>query len=85
MIENWNKKIGKKGENQAKVFLRNSNYSIIESNFSQNTAEIDIIAKKEKTIYFFEVKTAFVKQSANINNYHPEERVNQKKKQKFTD
>ena len=53
-----NKEIGKYGENLAKDFLIKKGYDIIETNFHYSKmAEIDIIAKKNDTIHFVEVKT----------------------------
>ncbi|OGK23323.1 hypothetical protein A3F58_02510 [Candidatus Roizmanbacteria bacterium RIFCSPHIGHO2_12_FULL_37_9b] len=49
--------IGKRGESIAKEFLRKKGYQILEQNFYTRWGEIDIIAKKNKTITFFEVKT----------------------------
>ncbi len=53
-----NKTIGKYGEDLAKNFLIKKGYEILELNFRYSRlAEIDIIAKKDKTIHFVEVKT----------------------------
>ncbi|MFH0772844.1 MAG: YraN family protein [bacterium] len=49
--------IGKKGETYAKNYLLSLGYSIREQNYRTRLGEIDIIAKKENTIYFCEVKT----------------------------
>lgn len=45
------------GEKIAQGYLVNKGYEIIESNFYTKRGEIDIIAKKEKCIFFVEVKT----------------------------
>ena len=47
---------GKLGECIARIYLRLHLYKILEKNFKTNTGEIDIIAKKGKTIVFVEVK-----------------------------
>lgn len=49
--------IGKIGEQKAINFLKTNNYSILRHNFRTVFGEIDIIAKKNKTIFFIEVKT----------------------------
>lgn len=48
---------GSTGEALAAKYLVEQGYTIVEKNFSTRWAEIDIIAKKAETIYFFEVKT----------------------------
>ncbi|MFA6475251.1 MAG: YraN family protein [Patescibacteria group bacterium] len=48
---------GKTGENQATEYLLKLGYTILERNWSRRSGEIDIIAKKDTVIYFFEVKT----------------------------
>jgi putative endonuclease len=50
------KKIGKEGEDLAEVYLCEQGFTIIERNFRGRRGEIDIIAKKGKTLYFLEVK-----------------------------
>lgn len=50
-------KIGKYGEQKASDYLVQKSYKIIERNFRYRYGEIDIIAEKEDTIVFFEVKT----------------------------
>jgi len=49
--------IGHLGEQLATEFLRTNNYVILEQNFRIRLGELDIIAKKNNTIYFCEVKT----------------------------
>ena len=49
--------IGKKGEKLAKEYLEQNNYKILTTNFYCRQGEIDIIAKKEDTVIFVEVKT----------------------------
>ncbi len=54
---NHNQYIGKIGEQKASVYLKNHGYEILERNYRIRGGEIDIIAKKEKTVVFAEVKT----------------------------
>ena len=53
----FRKKLGKFGENLACKYLKNNGFEIIERNYQCRYGEIDIIAEKENTIYFFEVKS----------------------------
>jgi len=68
------KLLGKKGEDLACDYLRSHRYLILERNFQKRYGELDIIALKDKSLVFFEVKTrvghAYGK---------PEESVNSKK------
>ncbi len=52
-----NKKAGVIGEKLAAVFLLKNGYFILKRNFRSKLGEIDIIAKKNSTIHFVEVKT----------------------------
>ena len=47
---------GHEGEDFAAEYLKNSKFKVIERNYRSKMGEIDIIAKREKTLYFFEVK-----------------------------
>lgn len=49
--------IGHSGEQYAVEFLRTHNYTILEQNFRIRLGELDIIAQKNNTVYFCEVKT----------------------------
>ena len=49
--------IGLLGEKLAVNFLTEKGYEILETNWRFKRAEIDIIAKQEDTLVFFEVKT----------------------------
>lgn len=52
-----NRVLGKQGESLAARFLFRKGYKITARNFRVFTGEIDIVAKKESTIVFVEVKT----------------------------
>ncbi|MBN1685959.1 MAG: YraN family protein [Spirochaetales bacterium] len=47
---------GKRGENIAAAFLESSGYKVVKRNFRAYGGEIDIVAVKEKTTVFAEVK-----------------------------
>ena len=49
--------LGKLGEELAVEFLRKEGYEILETNWTFQKAEIDIIAQKENTLTVVEVKT----------------------------
>lgn len=49
--------LGKLGEELAVEFLQKEGYEILETNWTFQKAEIDIIAKKENTLAIIEVKT----------------------------
>jgi putative endonuclease len=49
--------LGKSGEKEAVKFLRAKGYTILETNYVYDRAEVDIIAKTGKTLVAVEVKT----------------------------
>jgi putative endonuclease len=49
--------LGKLGEEMAVEFLENNGYEILETNWTFQKAEVDIIAKKDNTLAIIEVKT----------------------------
>ncbi len=69
------RELGKKGESIAENYLRNRGYKIIERNFRTKYAEIDIVAKKDDTLIFIEVRS---KSGGNFGT--PEETINKEKK-----
>lgn len=51
------KRLGNIGETLACQYLLNHHYTIIERNFQKRYGELDVIAIKDKTLIFVEVKT----------------------------
>ncbi len=49
--------LGARGEEMAVAFLKKHRYRILERNFTTPLGEIDIIARKGRTLAFVEVKT----------------------------
>ncbi|MGQ9617649.1 MAG: YraN family protein [Candidatus Aminicenantia bacterium] len=49
--------LGKKGEELAVKYLKNSGFEIVERRFRASRGEIDIVAKEKDTLVFVEVKT----------------------------
>lgn len=72
------KNIGLWGEDKAVEFLKAKNYTILARNYHSRFGEIDIIAKKQNTIIFVEVKTR-----KNTAFGFPAEFVNYQKQQKI--
>ena len=52
-----NKKLGEKGEKIARLYLEKNGWKILEKNYKTPFGEIDIIAEKDETVAFIEVKT----------------------------
>ena len=53
-------KIGELGEDVASLFLMKCGFSILERNYTKKWGEIDIIAEKNDSLYFVEVKSKSV-------------------------
>ncbi|RKD34417.1 YraN family protein [Thermohalobacter berrensis] len=66
------------GEKIAAKYLTKNKYKVLEKNYKNKIGEIDIIAKKDKTIIFIEVKTR-----KNLNYGYPYEAVNKRKRNKI--
>lgn len=49
--------LGRHGENLAKAWLENAGYEIFDENWCFGKSEVDLIAYKDDTIVFVEVKT----------------------------
>ena len=70
----YKKHFGKRGEDLAIEYLEEYNFDILFNNFRSKFGEIDIIAEKDRKIYFIEVKTR-----ANLNKGKPYESVTPRK------
>lgn len=55
--DSFKKELGKKGENEASFFLGKQGFKILERNYRCRLGEIDLIAEKDHSLYFVEVKT----------------------------
>ncbi|MFA8342162.1 MAG: YraN family protein [Rhodothermaceae bacterium] len=49
--------LGRKGEEIARNYLIKNNYNVLDTNFKFKNGEIDIIAKLDGVLVFFEIKT----------------------------
>jgi putative endonuclease len=67
---------GRAGEDQAADYLTRHGYRILERNWQKKIGEIDIIAKKDGIIYFFEVKTR-----SGLKYGHPFHAIGRRKRQ----
>jgi putative endonuclease len=56
MKPNNRQSLGRLGESLARAFLKNSGYTILETNWRTPYGEIDIVASKNDAIVFVEVK-----------------------------
>jgi putative endonuclease len=52
-----NKELGEQGEQMAADYLKKKGWHILELNYRYSHSEIDLIAKKDGLLVFFEVKT----------------------------
>ena len=52
----WRARIGKRGEELARLFLEQRGYRILSSNYRCQWGEVDIIAQDRDTLVFVEVK-----------------------------
>lgn len=60
VISKTHKEIGNLGEKIAADYLKRHGFNIRDCNFSRKTGELDIIAEKDDTLCFVEVKTILV-------------------------
>ena len=75
---NFNKIVGKTGENNAVKYLLDNDFIILERNYRYKRCEIDIIAQKDNCIHFIEVK----KRKNNLFGY-PEDFVSKNQKERI--
>ena len=72
------RKVGSFYEKKAIEYLKKENFKIIASNYSCKIGEIDVIASKEDTLHFIEIKYR-----KNLMYGNPLEAVNYRKQQKI--
>jgi len=74
MEDKTKQEFGIEGEDLAAEYLKKNGYKIFERNYRTKFGEIDIIAEKNHSLYFIEVKTR-----SNLNHGAPYEAVNKRK------
>ena len=62
------KEVGVLGEKVAAEYLRRHGFSIRDCNIARKTGELDLVAEKENTLYFVEVKTILVDEFPSAGN-----------------
>ena len=78
--------VGEKGEEIAVKHLVKQNYEILDKNYRKKWGELDVVAKKENVIHFFEVKAEKVSSLGVLHMKHlpnPEENVHYYKRQRL--
>jgi putative endonuclease len=75
------RQFGNKGEDEVVKDLKKSGFRIVARNYLKKWGEIDIIALKDKILYFYEVKT--VSKSKYETGYRPEDNVSNLKLKKM--
>ena len=78
-----NRNTGDKGEDFAIDFFKKEGFEILDRNYSKPWGEIDIVAKKNKVIYFIEVKTVFIGEMGDLENFDPLFNIDKNKKNRL--
>ncbi len=73
-----NLETGKKGEEEAKEYLKRKGYKVLKKNYKNKYGEIDIIVQKSDELVFVEVRSKTERDFGT-----PEETVKEKKKKKL--
>jgi putative endonuclease len=73
-------KIGETGETVAVKFLMKHHFSVIDRNYTKKWGELDIVAEKDKKLYFIEVKSVSRETLPSVthgtgDDYRPEENM----------
>ncbi len=74
-----NQKIGEIGEKIACDFLIHKGFEILEQNYTLKSGEIDIIARRNKKLYFVEVKSIIQKTVSHETAYDPFQNISMQK------
>ena len=78
MSKRENRVTGNLGVQIACKYLLKQGFAILEKNYLKKFGEIDIVAQKDRNIYFFEVKTNVISGKEELKT-RPEERVDRNK------
>jgi putative endonuclease len=81
-------KIGEIGENVAVKFLMKQGFKILDRNYTKKWGEIDIVAEKDRKLYFIEVKSVSHERPDNVlhetYDYRPEDNMHPWKLQRLS-
>jgi putative endonuclease len=82
-------KIGEIGENMAVKFLVKQGFTVLDRNYTKKWGEIDIVAEKDKKLYFIEVKSVSRSNLDSVsretlNSYKPEDNMHAWKLQRLS-
>ncbi len=88
-ISDWSRKqVGKLGEDVACEYLRRHGFTIRDRNYAKKTGELDVVAEKENTLHFVEVKTVlahnFVSERSSSDDYDPSQNLHEAKIRRVT-
>lgn len=81
--------VGKVGEDIASEFLKGGGHTIVSRNFKKPYGEIDIISRKGRKLFFWEVKTVSYETNSSSNGdvphetHRPEDNVHKEKLKKL--
>jgi len=78
-----NKDVGNLGEDISVKHLVKLKYTILDRNFRRPWGEIDVVASKDETIHFIEVKTVTFSGNLSPYEYMPEDNVHDQKLQRL--
>jgi putative endonuclease len=76
-------KIGQLGEEIASVYLKNNGFKILDRNYYKFIGEIDIVAEKDSTLHFIEIKSVSCETDLIPTGIRPEENFTRDKQYKF--
>lgn len=71
-------KKGELGEQIAEKYFKKQNFTVLERNYTRKWGEIDIVAMKDKKLYFIEVKST-IGSVTRESNIRPEENMHEAK------
>lgn len=66
---------GNKGEDIACTFLKKEGFTVVDRNYLKKWGELDIVAVKDGSLHFFEVKSVTVSILSITNSHRPEDNV----------
>jgi putative endonuclease len=84
MSDTFKQLVGRRGEDEACIFLKKLGFSIIDRNYWRKWGEIDVIAKRGNELRFVEVKTVSRERfSTTGDDYEPEDNIHPWKRKRL--